>query len=79
MNDITSQNGTLIPKMKLREMFLSGEIPFMTALVVQTDHGEIKVPINAIDNINVEPSIVNNNRPPPSSFSGNEFPSGPAK
>ncbi len=59
VNDMTGQDGTLIPKMKLRELFLDGDIPFMTALAVQTDRGEINIPINTIDNIIVAPALAN--------------------
>lgn len=59
VNDMTSQDGKLIPKMKLRELFLNGDIPSMTVLAVQTDRGEMKIPINTIDNIIVAPALAN--------------------
>ena len=43
-------------RMALRELFLSGQIPLMTALVIETENGRFRVPVSGIRELLLRPS-----------------------
>jgi hypothetical protein len=45
-----------LQRMELRELFLSGQIPLMTALVVETENGRFRVPVSGIRELLLRPA-----------------------
>ncbi len=56
LGSITGKDGARIRRMALRGMFLNGEIPLKTAVVIASAAGSMRIPVSEIERIRLTPS-----------------------
>jgi len=56
ITNMTGREGEVFERMRLRNLFLNGEIPVMTALMMKGIDGEVMVPLSSIKALTVHPS-----------------------
>jgi hypothetical protein len=56
INNITGRNGERFQRMTIRNLYLDGSIPLMSAVVLKSTRGDLRIPVNSIKGLTTESS-----------------------